>query len=504
MTFRASLLLLLTFLLGLSSLPSSGALFAASTQSTGTVGSARDWTPPAVAMQDPGSPLRGTVSLTATATDAETAVASVTIQSSPAGAGSWQDRCVRMVEPYTCPWSTSAVADGLYDVRALAVDIDGNSATSTVVANRRVDNTPPTVGLTVPGGTLSGAVVLTASPADAGSGVASVTIQQAIAGSGNWIAICTVGAAPWSCTWNTTGVANGQYDLRAVAVDVAQNSGTSAVVTRTVSNQVATVAVQDPGSPLRGTVTVTATASSPHGITSVTIQRRGTGAATWATLCVATSAPYTCSWATAADPDGSYELQAVLVDGSSSSTTSATVAGRQVDNTLPRGLDVQAADGGGTPGRLEAGDSITFAWTEVMRPGSLVGGWTGSGSANVVVRLRDGALVGGGDNDDVLDVFTSTTLETPVHVGSVALRGGYVNKSKTVLFPATLTGTPARGGVTSVTLTLGAPLTGTGLLDTWSTPTHMLWTPSSIATDTNGNACSATAVTESGALDRDF
>jgi hypothetical protein len=36
---------------------------------------------------------------------------------------------------------TTALADGRYDLRAIATDVAGNTLTSTIVASRRVDNT---------------------------------------------------------------------------------------------------------------------------------------------------------------------------------------------------------------------------------------------------------------------------------------------------------------------------------------------------------------------------
>src|SRR5207245_11020571 len=44
--------------------------------------------------------------------------------------------------------TTSGVADGLYDLRVVATDVLGNSAASSTVANRRVDNTAPDTTIT--------------------------------------------------------------------------------------------------------------------------------------------------------------------------------------------------------------------------------------------------------------------------------------------------------------------------------------------------------------------
>ena len=108
--------------------------------------------PAAVTIADPGSPLRGTVTLSGTATDSGSGVASVQMQYR-AGRRPRRGRtgCTATTAPYSCSFDTTTVADGLYDVRALATDVAGNTATSAVVANRRIDNTGPTCRVSDPG-----------------------------------------------------------------------------------------------------------------------------------------------------------------------------------------------------------------------------------------------------------------------------------------------------------------------------------------------------------------
>ena len=93
--------------------------------------------PSGVTIADPGSPLRGTVTLSGTATDTGSGVASVRMQIAPAGTSTWSTACTDTTAPYSCSVDTTSIADGLYDVRALATDVAGNTATSAVVANRR-------------------------------------------------------------------------------------------------------------------------------------------------------------------------------------------------------------------------------------------------------------------------------------------------------------------------------------------------------------------------------
>ena len=55
------------------------------------------------------------------------------------------------------------------------------------------------------------------------------------------------------------------------------------------------VGLSDPGTPLRASVPLSATASSDRPLVSVTYQRSPAGAGTWTTICAPTAAPYACS-----------------------------------------------------------------------------------------------------------------------------------------------------------------------------------------------------------------
>jgi chitinase len=102
------------------------------------------------------------------------------------------------------------------------------------VANRRIDNTAPTAGITDPGSPLSGTVTLNATGTDGGSGVLNVKIQRSPTGAGTWTDICTDPTSPYSCAWDTTTVGDGGYDLRAVTTDNAGNVTYSSVVANRV------------------------------------------------------------------------------------------------------------------------------------------------------------------------------------------------------------------------------------------------------------------------------
>ena len=480
----------------------SGATYTAQSRSTATVSAAADWTPPMVALRSPAAAVRDVVPLVADASDSRSTVRDVAIQYAGPNGG-WVTMCTATTSPYTCSWDTRTVADGGHTLRAVATDTAGYVTPSSVV-DVLVDNQGPTVTMQDPGTPLRGTVPFTATAGDAQSGVSRVTVQYAAAGSSTYANLCTATSQPWTCGYDTTRLPDGSYSFRAVATDGAGNTTASAaVVNRSVDNNtVSSVSLADPGTYLGGTLTLSASASSTAGVTSVRIQRSPAGSSTWTDVCLDTTSPYSCSWDTTKVTDGSYDLRAVLVDGNGRSTTSGTVLSRRVDNDPIRGLDVQTTSVGAAAGRPDAGDRITFTYSEEIVLSGVSAGWTG-GSLAVTLRLRDGGLLATGDSGDTLDVLVDGVA---VNLGSVNLMEDYIRAGRTALFAATITASRTIVGAaaaTVVTLTVGAQTSGQPLQSVNAGST-MVWTPSSAVTDLGGRPASSAPVNETGALDREF
>jgi hypothetical protein len=101
-----------------------------------------DATAPNVSLVDPGSPVRGAVSLSPSANDGTgSGVATLIVQRSPAGAATWTT--------IGTSWNTASVADGSYDLRARAIDNAGNPGNSTL-RTVIVDNTAPALVSSTP------------------------------------------------------------------------------------------------------------------------------------------------------------------------------------------------------------------------------------------------------------------------------------------------------------------------------------------------------------------
>src|SRR5207344_286636 len=89
-------------------------------------------------------------------------------------------------------------------------------------------------------------------------------------------------------------------------------------------------------------------------------------------------------------------------NASQSSILSGSVT---VDNTAPAGSDVQSTNGGGTAGRIQVNDSMTYTFTEAIDPQSVLSGWTGA-ATTVTLRFTNS---GAADRVLVYDA-TNTTL----------------------------------------------------------------------------------------------
>jgi uncharacterized membrane protein len=100
-----------------------------------------------------------------------------------------------------------------------------------VVTSGPPDTTPPTTSITSPANnaTVSGTITVTASASD---NVGVVKVEFYI----DSVLKSTVTTSPYTFSWNTNTVANGTHTIFSKAYDAANNVGTSATVTVTVSN----------------------------------------------------------------------------------------------------------------------------------------------------------------------------------------------------------------------------------------------------------------------------
>ena len=164
-----------------------------------------------------------------------------------------------------------------------------------------------------------------------------------------------------------------------------------------------------------------------------------------------------------------------------------------VENAAPTATDIQAVNGGATVGRIELSDTITYTFSEVIDPESILAGWTGA-STNVVVRFTNNASL-----DTFADWNAANTVQLPL--GSVNTNGNFVGGAVTAGASGTASTMVLNTSTNTITITLG---TVAGTLNTDATNRTSKWTPSASAFDRAGNAMSTTAVNETGAADPDF
>lgn len=247
--------------------------------------------------------------------------------------------------------------------------------------------------------------------------------------------------------------------------------------------------VSDSGNPASGVSTVTANVSTiTSGQTAVALSAGSfsAGGVSYGYR----SASLTAGSSLAAG-SYSYSLTATDVAGNSKTQSGYSVV---VDNTAPAGSAIATANGGSTSGLAQAGDSISFTYSKAIDPNSILSGWSGS-STSVVLRLNNGA----GSNNDTVTVYNAAN-STQLPLGSVNLgRTDYT--SANITFGATGTASSMAMSGNTITITLG---TQSAAATTAAGTGTLTWTPSASATDPAGNASATTAVTESGAADKDF
>lgn len=163
-----------------------------------------------------------------------------------------------------------------------------------------------------------------------------------------------------------------------------------------------------------------------------------------------------------------------------------------VDNARPAGADIQTTNGGLIVGKAEAGDSVTYTFSEPIDPQTVLAGWTGA-PTNVVARIAQKA---GGDRLTIRNAANSAQLP----LGAANLMGlAYVGATRD--FGATGTPSTMVQAGNTITITFG---TASGATGTEVVTGVVSWAPTTTLTDRAGNACQTTTVLETGAATVEF
>jgi hypothetical protein len=306
------------------------------------------------------------------------------------------------------------------------------------------------VSITNPGTPLRGTVALQAT-ASSERGIERVRFQSSPAGAGSWTDVCEDGAAPYTCDWNTAGVADGSRDVRAVAVDQAGYQRVSTIAGRLIDNTAPAASLNDPGV-LQGTETLTATGSDAgSGLAALSIAYRP-AAGSWTTLCTGATSPRSCALNTTGVPDGAYELRARSTDAAGNQTD-ATLT-RTLDNTAPtvsvvppagplRGVvshSVNAADGAGTGvtgATLEFRPAGGGSWTAICTDNAAPYECTGMDTTAVPDGLYEARAIA----TDGAGFSTTSAVLTNIRVDNTPPSTATLNATA-----ATLSGSPTLSG----------------------------------------------------------
>jgi hypothetical protein len=306
----------------------------------------------------------------------------------------------------TSPAAFNGLGDGAHTFDVRATDAASNTDPTPNSAAWTVDATAPNVSLADPGSPVRGTVTLNPSADDgSGSGVASLVVQRSPAGAGTWTTIGT--------SWNTTGLADGTYDLRARATDNAGNAANSPLRTVVVDNTAPALVSSDPADGelvvSAGSLSVTAN-EDLAGIANAELD----GAAAPAPAVAGATATYTVAFT-----DGPHTLTGDLVDAAGNARTievhftawalaAADYPWIEKNSFPSSAMSLTAANGEGVIS-IPAG-----AWS-----GAPAGDW-------LVVRIdpRPAAAVGNGFGTagDIYDVTAHWALaDTGVHTFNKAL-----------------------------------------------------------------------------------
>ena len=301
------------------------------------VAAADDITPPTVRITDPvqnpvQTEVRGTRTLVAEASD-DTGVAGVRFTLTGGGHPEGVDLGPEdTTAPYTSSWDTKTVADGSYDLRAVARDAAGNTATSDPI-HVFVDNgTPPTIRIDSPldGETLSGTRKLWAFADDDFLGP-RVAVQYAVDGRAIGPVLRTV---PDELVWDSRTVADGPHTLTATATDPDAWSTTASVrIVVDNSRQPDTTAPTPPVASPRAASGLLGidwiAASDDRGVQEYQVHNTRFPAADWRSLVQVL--PANARHANLAEP-GTYLV--VALDAAGNATASNTVAVEPHDDGL--------------------------------------------------------------------------------------------------------------------------------------------------------------------------
>jgi virginiamycin B lyase len=301
---------------------------------------------------------------------------------------------------------------------ALWLTNDGNNSIGRITTG---SNPPPTTSVGIPsnGATLSG----TAATLDASASNATSVELRLFGGIYGYAApvICT--ATPtiygWLCSWNTTSVPNGSYELLSEAFGPggsAFSSGVSVTVDNTPPST--SMLIPSSGATLFGPAILDAAASDNVGVTKVEFHLTG---GTLNDAPIATATPtlfgWIADWNSKTVPNGTYTLQSVAYDAEGFSTHSTGITVSVLNGPIVYVTEI----GGGSNGP----SNVTPIDTENNTPGRPI---TSIGDTPLAIAITPDGTTAYVSNATEPGAMTPINLvtgfaETPITIAANAYSG---------------------------------------------------------------------------------
>ncbi len=412
------------------------------------------------------------------------------------------------ISPYSFPWT--GVAPGSYAIKAVATDNSGDSITSAPVTITVVaPNVPPVVSITAP---LPGAqftapatVTINAPATDEDGTIRKVDFYQGD------VLLGTDTISPYSFAW--TGVAPGNYTIKAVATDNAGDSITSAPVLITVVAPnippVVSITAPLPGAQFTApaTVTINASANDSDGTIRKVDFYQGD-----VLLGTDTISPYSFTWTGVAV--GSYTIKAIATDNAGDSITSAPVTITVVAPNVPPVVSITAPlpgaqftapalvtinasanDSDGTIKKVDFYQGDIYLGTDTISPYSFA--WTGVAPGSYTIKVV--ATDNSGDSITSTPVTITVVAPNVPPVVSITAPLPGAQFTAPAMVTINVTATDSDGTIRKVDFYQGDIYLGTDTISPYSFP----WTgvaPGSyaikaVATDNSGDSITSTPVT---------
>lgn len=275
---------------------------------------------------------------------------------------------------YRAALTTSAL-NGLYCLNAQAADLGNSHSLPILRLPVLIDNSNPSTTLSSPASNLltNDPITISGSSAD-NQAVASVHLSYKLSTDSAWTSLTTLNnptpGTPWSWSHVWTPAADGTYDIKAAAEDMAGNVETSAYASNiTYDTTAPDVALTNPtAGPVKGIVDVrgTVTDLNPHHYYLVVKNSSNSIVAGPGTVNESSSFTDSSlfSWDTTLVPDGNYTITLAARDAADNRDAgSMALVIVTVDNTAPTlsGISVISDNANNTTAKV--GDQVTVSFT---------------------------------------------------------------------------------------------------------------------------------------------